>query len=193
MKKLIISLILISFFLFGCTMLNQTALDQNNSNSNADNNTNLTVDNNTQNNSYSNLDAFRKVKNGDNVSVHYILTVDGEEIQSSYAMGEPIDFTVGNGQMISGFDSAVVGMKKGDKKTVTILPKDAYGELSSEVIYISRSLFESGQDINVGMIFYNGSKNITIVSVEDNNIGVTENHPLAGKTLVFDIELVSIN
>jgi len=184
MNKLIFVLIISTLLVLGCT----APLDTNSIDSNS-----LVNDTNTSGGGFSNLEAFRKVKAGDNVSVHYILTVDGQKVESSYDRDEPLDFIVGAGQRISGFDGAVVGMKVGDKKTVTLIPEDAYGEVSNEVVYVGNDLFEEGTDLNVGMIFYNGKYNVEIVSVEDNNIGVIANHPMAGKSLVFDIELVKIN
>lgn len=106
MKKLIFVLVVAFFLIFGCT----APVDLNLGDSN-----NL-VDNNSPSNGFSNLEDYRKVKNGDSVSVHYILTIDGEKVESSYDRAQPIEFMVGAGQMISGFDAAVVGMRKGDKK-----------------------------------------------------------------------------
>ncbi len=184
MKKLIFVLVVAFFLIFGCT----APVDLNLGDSN-----NL-VDNNTSPaNGFSNLEDYRKVKNGDSVSVHYILTIDGEEMESSYNRAQPIQFVVGTGQMISGFDAAVVGMRKGDKKTVTLLPKDAYGEINEDnkqIILLSQLPdinFEVGQELILGQY------RLKVYEVNDNNILASVNSANAGKTLTFDIELVKIN
>jgi peptidylprolyl isomerase len=76
-----------------------------------------------------------KVENGNTVSVHYRGTLnDGEQFDSSYDRDEPIEFTVGTGQMISGFENEVMGMEVGEKKTFTLTPDQAYGVVKPEAI-----------------------------------------------------------
>ncbi len=185
MKKihsLIIITIVTFFLIFGCT---QTEVLE--STNNNQNDTNL----NSQNGGgFSNLDQFVKVKAGDNISVHYKGTLEnGEQFDSSYDRGVTLDFTAGAGQMIKGFDAAVIGMKVGEKKTVTILAKDAYGDIE----FVSIDLFDVNEDLEVGMIFNNGFSEIVIASIDGNIIGILNNHPLAGQNLIFEIEIVKIN
>lgn len=193
-KALLVTLIvLVSFFLLlGCTNINQIEDNEYNEFLN-DADLNI-VDDRNNGNVFSNLDEFIRVRAGDNVSVHYKGTlVSGEIFDSSYDRGSTLDFVAGGGQMIKGFDEAIIGMRVGEKKTIQIPPEEAYGELNEKVIYIDRNMFVDDQEIEVGMIFQAGPSQVEIVYVEDNNIGVIENHPLAGQTLIFDIELVSIN
>ena len=106
-----------------------------------------------------------------------------------------MEFKVGSGQMIKGFDSAVVGMKLGEEKTVTIEPKDAYGtEDDAKVISVPLSQIQSDGNIYAGQTLYasNGFP-VKVVDVKDGNAFLKIIHPLAGKTLVFWIKVVGIN
>ena len=138
-------------------------------------------------------------QDGDTVRVHYVLSVDGDVYQSSRDMGQTFDFTLGSGSAIAGFNDAVVGMKVGDKKTVTIPPKDAYGEWNPDYVRtVSREElpFYSGGDLFVGQQVYVASEAGyhvgTITNISGDNITIDYNAPLAGKTLTFEIELVEI-
>lgn len=194
-KPLIVLLIILVAFLliFGCININydeDTLLDNNLS---ADDSNSL-VEEKNNGNIFSNLDEFKRVKVGDNVSVHYIGTlINGEKFDSSYDRGATLDFIAGVGQMIKGFDDAIIGMRVGEKKTIQIPPKEAYGELNEEVEYVDRSMFIEDEEIEVGMIFYSGQIQAEIVSVDGDVIGLIQNHSLAGQTLIFEIELVKIN
>jgi peptidylprolyl isomerase len=138
-------------------------------------------------------------KNGDNVTVHYTgkLTT-GEQFDSS-AGREPLGFTVGAGQMIKGFDAAVPGMTIGDKKTITIPAAEAYGETNPEaIIQFPKTNVPADMVLEPGMPLtltdQNGHPvNVVVVEVQEDVIVLDANHELAGKDLVFDIELVSIN
>lgn len=139
-----------------------------------------------------------QVKAGDVVKVHYTGTlVNGEQFDSS-AGREPLEFTVGAGQMIKGFDAAMPGMAVGDKKTINIAPVDAYGEKSDEAI-IEFPKENIPKDINVEVGMQLQLRNeagqpfpVTITEIKDNVIVLDGNHSLAGKELVFDIELMEI-
>lgn len=153
-------------------------------------------DNQTQD-VYNNLNDFKKVKNGDNISVHYKGTLEnGEKFDSSYDRNQVLTFDVGAGQMIKGFDSAVIGMKVGDKKTFTLEPSQAYGEKDeSRIVTLDKNQFgESFAQIQVGMQI-SSEQGLTGIVLKKNyeNALVDFNHFLAGKKLVFEIELVSIN
>ena len=133
-----------------------------------------------------------EVKVGDNISVHYTGKLEtGEQFDSSVGR-EPLTFVAGAGQMIKGFDAAVIGMKVGDKKTVTLSPSEAYGELNTTIVYLDSNVFVDVETIEQGMIFSNGPQEVLVVSVDDNNVGVLINHPLAGQTLIFEIEMMEI-
>jgi peptidylprolyl isomerase len=138
-------------------------------------------------------------KNGDNVTVHYTgkLTT-GEQFDSS-AGREPLGFIVGAGQMIKGFDAAVPGMAIGDKKTITIVAAEAYGETNPEaIIQFPKTNVPADMVLEPGMPLTLTDQNghpvqVVVVEVQEDIIVLDANHELAGKDLVFDIELVSIN
>ena len=138
-------------------------------------------------------------KNGDNVTVHYTgkLTT-GEQFDSSNGR-DPLGFTIGAGQMIKGFDAALPGMAIGDKKTVTIFAAEAYGETNPEaIIQFPKTNVPADMVLEPGMPLTLTDQNghpvqVLVVEVQEDIIVLDANHELAGKDLVFDIELVSIN
>jgi FKBP-type peptidyl-prolyl cis-trans isomerase 2 len=140
-----------------------------------------------------------QAKNGDSVKVHYTgKLVNGEQFDSS-AGREPLEFTVGAGQMIKGFDLAIPGMVVGDKKTINISAEDAYGERSDEaIIEFPKENIPADMKLEPGMQLtlsneYGQPVPVTVTEVKDAVIILDANHFLAGKELVFDIELVEIN
>ena len=141
-----------------------------------------------------------KVQNGNNVSVHYTGTLsDGTKFDSSYDRGEPINFIVGSGQMIPGFDSAIPGMEVGDKKTLSLQPQEAYGDRNEEHVQtVPKTVFPSGFEFIVGGTVQGQQPNgqhfmAKICSTTDSDVVLDFNHPLAGEELTFDIELVSVS
>ncbi len=142
---------------------------------------------------------MQQAKKGDTVRVHYTgKLTSGEQFDSS-AGREPLEFEVGAGMMIKGFDDAVVGMAVGDKKTITIPPNEAYGERNDQmVIDFPRSNFPADLTPEVGMqLMMNNNAGqqfpVTIVDVREDAVVLDANHSLAGKDLVFDIEMVEID
>lgn len=138
-------------------------------------------------------------KNGDNVKVHYTgKLTSGEQFDSS-AGREPLEFTVGAGQMIKGFDLAIPGMAVGDKKTINIAAADAYGERSEEaVIPFPKENVPADMKLEPGMQLTLSNQHgqpvpVIVLEVQEEVIMLDANHFLAGKELVFDIELVEIN
>jgi len=132
-------------------------------------------------------------------TVHYRGTdAEGNEFDSSYERGEPISFVVGSGQMISGFNAAVDGMTVGETKTVTLSPSDAYGEVNPEAkTTFPKSGFPEGVDVKVGMrVPLRAPDGQTIIGFlteeQEETVTVDLNHPLAGQTLQFEIELVEV-
>ncbi|TAD83344.1 MAG: peptidylprolyl isomerase [Bacteroidetes bacterium] len=139
------------------------------------------------------------VKQGDVVSVHYTGTLTtGEEFDSSVGRA-PLEFTVGAGQMIAGFDAGVVGMAVGDKKVITMEAADAYGEWEVENAFpFPKANIPADLKLEVGMELTmrspDGSPfNVTVAEIQDENIILDANHHLAGKALVFNVEMLSIN
>jgi peptidylprolyl isomerase len=133
------------------------------------------------------------VESGDAVSVHYTGTLDDGTVFDSSEGGATLDFTQGVGQMIPGFDAAVLGMAVGEKKTVRLSPDEAYGERTDDaIIEISRE--QVPEDVAEGQeLFSNTGQRVIVVEVRDDVVVIDTNHPLAGEFLTFEIELVSIN
>jgi FKBP-type peptidyl-prolyl cis-trans isomerase 2 len=139
------------------------------------------------------------VKQGDQVKVHYIGTLnDGNEFDNSYKRGDTLEFTAGSGQMIKGFDDAVMGMEIGDKKTVNIPSSDAYGEHDPNgLVAVSKENFPENFDVTPGEMIQGRSEsgqpmNALVVEINENDVILDLNHPLAGQDLNFEIELVEI-
>lgn len=139
-----------------------------------------------------------QVQNGDKIKVHYHGKLRNGETFDSSEGREPLEFTVGGGQVIKGFDEGVKGMKVGDKKTVEIPVADAYGEKQQEmVIEFPKEQFPADMKPEVGMQLMMSNNNgqnfpVTVAEVKDDSVVLDANHPLAGQDLIFDLELVSI-
>ena len=136
-----------------------------------------------------------EVKEGDKVSVHYTGKLENGEVFDSSVGKEPLAFTAGAGQMIKGFDVAVIGMKVGDKKTITISPTDGYGVSDpNKVVLFDKNDVPDFDKMQVGMQVQAGNGMPgTIISKDEKSLKIDFNHFLAGKTLIFEIEMVSIN
>lgn len=139
-----------------------------------------------------------QVKDGDVVKVHYTgKLTNGEQFDSS-AGREPLEFTVGAGQMIKGFDAAMPGMSVGEKKTINILPADAYGEKDeTAIIEFPKANIPPDMKMEPGMQLQLRNESgqpfpVTVAEIKDDVIVLDANHSLAGKELVFDIELIEI-
>jgi len=132
-------------------------------------------------------------KTGDTVRVHYTgKLADGTVFDSSVG-SEPYEFTLGQGQTISGFEQAVIGMKVGETKTVTIPVDEAYGPRRDDLIVeIGRDRLSPDINPEVGMQLTSGQGTVTIIEVSETTVKIDANHPLAGQDLTFDIELVEI-
>lgn len=139
-----------------------------------------------------------KVNKGDTVKVHYTGKFeDGKEFDSSLDR-QPLQFEVGAGNVIKGFEDAVVGLKVGEKKTVTIPAKNAYGSYDeSLLIEIPKKNVPEGITPEVGMrlqlVNQQGqAAHVVVTEILDDTVRLDANHPLAGKTLVFDLEVLEI-
>lgn len=139
-----------------------------------------------------------QVKEGDVVRVHYTGKLNnGEQFDSSVGK-EPLEFTVGAGQMIKGFDAAMPGMNVGEKKTINITPEDGYGEKSEDaIIEFPKENIPEDMKLEAGMPLTLTNQEgqpvpVIVVEVKDDVVILDANHFLAGQELVFDIELVEI-
>ncbi len=138
-------------------------------------------------------------KTGDSVTFHYTGTLaDGTEFDSSIG-GDPMGANLGEGQLIPGFESALVGMAAGDSKTVTLPADEAYGDRNPELVQtVDREVFpENGVNVDVGQTYEMMTQSgqpmpVTVTAVEDAEVTIDANHPLAGQDLTFDLELVGI-
>ena len=142
---------------------------------------------------------MQQAKRGDTVHVHYRGTLsDGTEFDSS-AGREPLTFTLGTGQVIPGFESAIEGMSAGDKKTEKIPVGEAYGERREELVFqVGRDQIPEGAEVEVGDMlqvgFQDGSSAaVQVAALDESMVTLDANHPLAGKDLTFELELVGID
>lgn len=142
------------------------------------------------------VDPNRTVQAGDAISVHYVGTLDdGEQFDSSRDRGRPLSFVVGSGDLISGFDAAVMGMKVGDVKTVRLEASEAYGE-RVEVQTVPIPLDQLPDGVEVGQVLVSAmGDQFTVLEVGETEatLEFDPNHPLAGEALTFEIELVSFD
>ena len=139
-----------------------------------------------------------QVKEGDLVRVHYTGTlVSGEKFDSSEGR-DPLEFTVGAGQMIKGFDAAMPGMTVGEKKTINIAPADAYGEKNEDaIIEFPANQVPADMKLEIGMQLQLSDQAgnpipVVVAEIKEDVIVFDANHFLAGKELIFDVELVEI-
>ncbi len=134
---------------------------------------------------------------GKKVRIHYTGTLnDGEQFDSS-AGRDPLEFEIGSGMVIPGFDTAVRNMNVGDKKTVTIPATEAYGEPNENMIGdLPRDRFPQDMELHIGMPLQmstpQGPIPVVIRELQDATVTIDANHPLAGKDLTFELELVEI-
>lgn len=138
-----------------------------------------------------------QAQTGDTVSVHYTGKLEDGTVFDSSRDREPIEFTIGQQQVIGGFDNAVTGMEPGQQQTVTITSDEAYGERREELIFtVPKEQFpedvkpEEGQQLQ--MTQGEQVAVVTVAEVGDAEVILDANHPLAGQNLTFDIELVEI-
>ncbi len=137
-----------------------------------------------------------RVKNGDTVRVHYEGRLEDGSVFDSSEGGDPLEFRVGAGEVIPGFDEAVRDMGIGDKKTVEIDPAEAYGErreqLVAQVPLESMNLEQPPEEgMSLLMQLPDGNQiPVTVTDVTNEHVTLDANHPLAGHKLTFDVELV---
>lgn len=139
-----------------------------------------------------------RAKNGDTVKIHFIgKTVTGDVFASSHEEG-PIEFKIGEGDLLPGIEKAVEGMVKGEHKTITLNPEEGFGDHHEELILqVERNQFPHDFEPEVGMQLQVPQPDGTfalfkVLEVGNENVKLDANHPLAGETITFDLELLEI-
>jgi FKBP-type peptidyl-prolyl cis-trans isomerase SlyD len=130
------------------------------------------------------------------IGFHYTLTVDGEQIESSFNGGEPLFFLEDAQQIIPGLEKEIIGLNVGDKKTVNVTANEAYGDVNQEMIVtVKRSQFPEDANLQVGDQFQINdtpeSPVFRIVNILNDDVTIDGNHPMAGKSLTFDVEITT--
>ncbi|MGB3651481.1 MAG: peptidylprolyl isomerase [Rivularia sp. (in: cyanobacteria)] len=139
-----------------------------------------------------------QAKSGDNVKVHYTGKLDDGTVFDSSAEREPLEFSLGSGNVIPGFEEAIVGMAPGESKTTKIPPEQAYGPQREElVITVEKEQIPTDLSVAVGQQLQISQNNgqvipVIVTDVSDSKVTLDANHPLAGEQLTFDIELVEV-
>ena len=139
---------------------------------------------------------MRQAQSGDKVRVHYTGTLsDGTQFDTSAQRG-PLEISLGIGEVVPGFENAVMGMAEGETKTVTIDPNEAYGQRNPQLVHVvERERLPAEVDIQVGATLQasDGEGNVmrlVVVEFDDANVTMDGNHPLAGQALTFELTLV---
>jgi len=137
------------------------------------------------------------VEKGNTIKVDYTGSFeDGEVFDASEKHGEPLEFKAGEGMVVPGFDAAVIGMEVGEEKSVTLKPEEAYGEKHPNAVQIvpkDKFPAEAKEGMMIGVPLPNGQQiPAKITKIDDKEVTIDMNHPMAGKVLVFKIKIVSI-
>ncbi|NBC03793.1 MAG: peptidylprolyl isomerase [Bacteroidetes bacterium] len=139
-----------------------------------------------------------KAKDGDTVKVHYTGTLENGEVFDTSQEREPLEFQLGQGQLIPGFEKAVIGLSEGDSTKVDIPSDEAYGEVRDDlVINVPKDQLPDDVEPKVGMQLQVNQQNgqpipVRITEIKDEELILDANHPLAGKNLSFEIELLEV-
>jgi len=138
------------------------------------------------------------VKKGDKIKVEYTGTLDDGTVFDTSERKAPLEFEVGAGKIIKGFDNAVIGMEKGQEKEIKLKPEESYGNPNPELVKkIPKTVLPKGQEPKQGMMIVMKTKEgqqipARIAEVTDKDITIDLNHPLAGRTLNFKIKVADI-
>ncbi len=144
-------------------------------------------------------DSKMVVAKGSKVTVEYTGTFEDGTVFDTTEGRSPIGFVTGNGEVIRGFDDAVIGMKRGEQKTIKVMPQDGYGERDERLLQqVPRSVFPAEMKIDRDMGFsfrapQGQMMHATITDASSDTVTLDMNHPLAGKNLVFKLKVVDIN
>ena len=138
------------------------------------------------------------IENNTAVSIHYTLTDDDDNVLDQSSQEEPLLYLHGAGNIIPGLEKALVGKTSGDKLKTRIEPEDAYGIKQEGMVQtVPKNTFQGIDKIEPGMQFHAAGKNdepivVTVINIEDKQVTIDGNHPLAGKALTFDVEITDI-
>ena len=138
----------------------------------------------------------RPARLGDEVRVHYVGTTEGQQFDSSHERGEPLEFVLGARQVVAGFESAVLGMSPGETKTVTIPASQAYGPHNRDMM-LEEDMSELPPGVELGVTLVGQDSDgqqlrFVVIDIIGDRVILDANHPLAGRDLTFDLELVEI-
>lgn len=142
--------------------------------------------------------SMTQVKENNTVKVNYTGKLANGQVFDTSEGREPLEFTLGQGQLIPGFEKGVIDMKLNEKKTITIAKEEAYGEVNKDLIQeVKKTELPQDMTPEVGMGLVSKSPdgrevNLMVTEVKEDSIVVDANHPLAGKELIFDLEVVDI-
>jgi len=138
------------------------------------------------------------IKKGSIVTLHYVAKLEDGQVLESTSGRDPIKFKVGSGEVLKGLDESVIGLKKGDKVEITIPPEKGFGPWRDDLLKkIPRSALKGDSEPKVGMIVelkseLGGSIPAIITEVTEKTITIDLNHPLAGQTLKFEVEIIDV-
>jgi FKBP-type peptidyl-prolyl cis-trans isomerase SlyD len=137
------------------------------------------------------------IKKGSQVKLHYTLTVDDRAVDSSRERDEPLSYVHGEGQVVRGLEEELEGMKAGEKRTATIPPEKAYGPRRPNALQkVSRDAFPDPSDLKRGDVISGEAEgrpfHATVAEVGPEEVTLDLNHPLAGKTLQIDVEILEV-
>lgn len=135
---------------------------------------------------------------GKKVTMHYTLSVDGQTLDTTFG-GTPFEFTFGAEEIVPGLENQIRGLKAGDKGQFIVEPEDAFGAIEQErIVTVPRDQMPENEDVQPGMVFaipvQDGHElNALVREVNDDHIVLDFNHPLAGKEITFDVEIVNVS
>jgi peptidylprolyl isomerase len=139
-----------------------------------------------------------QAKMNNKVKVHYSGTLSDGTVFDSSLEREPLEFTIGKGMVIPGFENGVIGMNEGESRKVSITSDDAYGPFRDDLVgVIDKSRMPGDIDLEIGMVLQmrspeGSTTNVTITDISEESVTIDLNHPLAGKDLIFEIKLVEV-
>lgn len=143
------------------------------------------------------LEASGVIQDGKKVKFDYTLRVDKEEIDTSIGK-QPLEYIQGDGTIIKGLASQLEGLRAGDSKKITVKPKDAYGEIDpNAIVEVPKSYFPDNFNPQIGSVIPMPDRNgrpipAVVKEIKEDSIILDFNHPLAGKTLEFDVKIISV-